>query len=1322
MSFLDTLTKKLGFTPEETPKRLGGASPFVYKRTPDRVDRKALTENNTGFLAAIARSIPRSAATVGETIKQGLFSRDEDIGVKEIPKNKVSQLVFGQEPIRTIPKLTEKYKPEVKAISEKFGASEQKAESISKFATLPIVIGSIALDLTGFGGGTKRIAKEGLEEFTKIAVREEGEQILKESAKKLLNVSDEEAAQIAKTVSPLKKQDEIYNAIGVKQDLPDELVEFSDTVVKKNIPKDEYVRRFENDLKNQNLTFRDRAQATEKVLKENGFSIESFYDDIIERSKQTSIENTNKFRNEVYQGLQEAKRLDTPDNINKYLLMDALPDDTVMISRASKKPIGNGDSVVLNKGGERYLEQRPGSEFQSMEVPVKDLVKANGRPDEFIYNPKIKTPTETDVVVSRTPENTVNKIQEPDGTVIFDTTKKAVDDKVSFGSVEPATPEKLKTYGKLRQGVSDIWTRAVEKFQNNTNRIEKIVNNPKANVTEETNPVLSRILYSGRLQSRLENINKEVSTIIEDTVKKSKEVGVKYETFKEEVNDYLHALHAPERNAQLGPNAAGITDDEAKAMLDSVTASPHFKQIKEVADSLLELNKKTLDILYADGRVEGVITKDVYDNLRNIYKNHIPLNRIFGETENINDIITSRGFDVRGSGLKRAKGSAREIDDIMGNITSNVMSATQRAEKNIVDNATYDFIKNNPDMDFARIVTDPQEIGRLSAADQTVMQFRRNGKDVYIKFNDPLIAGQFKNTIDQQMPPLLNFIGAFTRFYSGLSTRFNPEFFVSNKIRDIQEAMIYAGSEKKLGAKGALGTFTKEARLQNERAIYDYLAGKDTEGASLYKEMMDEGGTTGGMALSTKRNITEDIKKIETIAQSKPRQALEKIVGSIDTLNEVFENSTRLSVYRQAKEMGLSNKESARMAKESTVNFNRKGSASPIINSLYMFSNASIQGSAKMIKAMKNPKVLASVASIVGTSVWNINRYNDSVDEDWKEKVNKFDRSSNMVVVLNGGDKDEFKYITIPVSYALKPFKVAFDGIYDIATNTKDVDAKKVIETTMAAILDGYNPLGGTSLGSALIPTIADIPAEIGLNKKWTGSKIGPDANPDLPDSRQYFDSLKNTTLGRFSIALTKKLSDKNIAEISPANMAYAITQYSGGAGKFVSKTINTVDQATGDEPIKLDELPFVSRFYKKYEGDELESIQTQSSKDAPLIKDIRQEGAKKNFDEKQIVKETVSEFNLLETKEEKRDYLLNLSEKDEAFAKKVIDELKVQKKDFKQKQYESLQIKNGERAMFISEKLKTMTREEKKVFLQDLAERKILTEEVIKQLKDNKY
>lgn len=181
----------------------------TIEKTPPKVDTKKLTETGVDFFASVARAIPRTVATLGKTMSGGKTMPGYNLN------NPVAKFVLGEEPIHTADELVEKYKPTTKAIAERAGIPTSKSDLVSKIATPAVVVGSMALDLTGLGGGVKNVAKEAVEQFTKEAVKETSEEVLKVSAKKLLNVSDNEASAIAKKMAPLKNIEDVNKALGV---------------------------------------------------------------------------------------------------------------------------------------------------------------------------------------------------------------------------------------------------------------------------------------------------------------------------------------------------------------------------------------------------------------------------------------------------------------------------------------------------------------------------------------------------------------------------------------------------------------------------------------------------------------------------------------------------------------------------------------------------------------------------------------------------------------------------------------------------------------------------------------------------------------------------------------------------------------------------------------------------------------------------------------------------------------------------------------------------------------------------------------------------
>lgn len=725
-----------------------------------------------------------------------------------------------------------------------------------------------------------------------------------------------------------------------------------------------------------------------------------------------------------------------------------------------------------------------------------------------------------------------------------------------------------------------------ERVQDNWIRIKNLERQKGVKVDESTSPYLKEELYHGRVATRLENVKDTIKQIDQDILNTSKTTKIADKELKTQINKYLQAKHAPERNAIHGDGAAGMTNKEAQATIKELSKN---KEIVRLSGKVKELNNKTLDILY-----EGqVIDKKTYDLLKTTYKEHVPLNRVMSETDDMTQILVNKGFNVKGTGIKRAKGSEREVADILTNTVANVEAAIVRAEKNRVNLATLKFARNNPQLGIFEEIR-PQAIGETfggkailqKVEDPLVLTIRENGKPVYLKIKDEKLASAFQGIGNERLPSLFKFVETFTRFYSGLHTRFNPEFAFSNKVRDLQEMAVYMASQKGVGFTGAFKAVGRDTG--SAKAILDAIRGKTTEDARLYNQMRMDGGTTGGMALSTRKQVEINLKQIEQINRSNPRKAVEKLLEGFDKWNTIFEDSTRLSVYKEALSRGFSREHAASLAKNSTVNFNKKGTGGPIINALYMFSNASIQGSVKMLRALKDPKVLATVSTLMGASAYTVNSWNDAIDPKWRDKVTAWDKMSNVVVMLPSDEG--VKYITLPVSWGTKPLWAMANASYDLATGNMDI--KEGASLIANAAFDAYNPAGGTSLVSAATPTIFDTPFELFFNQSWTGSSIKPDWMKGLPQAEQKWKDTDKTLSGKVASVLTSSLSKNTnrLIDISPNDLLYAYQAYIGGTGKFLSRAINTGTSLISGEVAPAKDTPFINRFYKTRSDEQVQS------------------------------------------------------------------------------------------------------------------------------------
>lgn len=879
------------------------------------------------------------------------------------------------------------------------------------------------------------------------------------------------------------------------------------------------------------------------------------------------------------------------------------------------------------------------------------------------------------------------------------------------------TTKEPSLYARTTKKLGDAFTSTVEYVQNADERVRKLVERPDLVVTDANNAYQKATLYPGRVATKIENARAEMETLANELVSLADLTGRDVSLVRADVNEYLQAVHAPERNAVLGDGAAGITNEAAAAALKRITEAPGGAEIKRVAEQARKLNEQTLVLL----RDAGVITDDLFNTLTTKYKYHVPLQRVF-EGEDFGQALSVQGFDVRSTGVKKAKGSEREVADIMANIQHNYEQAVLRSEKNIVDQATLAFVRDNRDaLKGLMDVYKPRAIGKgfdgkilmERTTDPSFLQLYENGKPVWIKIHDPALATALRGVGREKLPTLLNAVGAFTRFYAGLATRFKPDFAFPNKLRDLQETMIYMAAQPDVGFKGAAKVAMKDPA--SLKAVGDAIRGTDSAGARMYKEMQSLGGTTGGFGLSTRKQTELNFDRLIQTASSRPRQAAADVFDYIDNWNTIFEDSTRLSVYRQALSQGLSKERAAFLAKEASINFNRMGRGGPVINALWMFANASIQGSAKMIRSLKNPKVAAAVITTVGAATAAVNEWNDRIDPEWRDKVTKWDRLNGLPVVLPNEKGEGVHYFTIPVSWGVKPIKVMADYAYDAASGRK-TDLARAASDLFASVADAYNPLGGTDAVSALTPSVLDVPVEIARNQSWSGAKIRPDFDKNAPKDVQYFSTLNETALGKAFIEGTKGLQAYTGISLSPADVKYAFEQYIGGAGQFGMKTANTVYGIGSGEPVPADEYPFLSRFYRQRTQEE---VGLGAGGDTELLKQKLETQSRERFYEKQAAEEHYTRLKDMPKAEARAEYL-RLAKESPGIAAKIneIADQEAKGLTYTERLITQLGVKNGERSMYVLNQLNELkTREEKAALWKSYVEKGIITAQVADQL-----
>ena len=298
------------------------------------------------------------------------------------------------------------------------------------------------------------------------------------------------------------------------------------------------------------------------------------------------------------------------------------------------------------------------------------------------------------------------------------------------------------------------------------------------------------------------------------------------------------------------------------------------------------------------------------------------------------------------------------------------------------------------------------------------------------------------------------------------------------------------------------------------------------------------------------------------------------------SVNAAVENGVRLSAYKHALDAGLSRHQAAAIAKSLTVNFNRRGAIGQIMNSLYLFYNAGVQGSFRMVKALNHKGVRRIALGIValGLLTAELNRMIDDDDDEY-DKINDFTKETNMVIMTPSGN-----HVKIKMPYGYNVFWVIGDAISDMIHGKKSV-GKAAVRMVKAA-LNAFNPLGGAeNLLEMVSPTMIDPFLEVAQNRNYFGEKIKPEQpqfGPKKPESQLYWSTVRPMSK-EMAADLNKMTGGSSIkpgaVDLSPEVLDHFFDFLAGGAGVFASNSLNLVYNFIAGEPIKTNRIPFVRKF-----------------------------------------------------------------------------------------------------------------------------------------------
>ncbi len=653
---------------------------------------------------------------------------------------------------------------------------------------------------------------------------------------------------------------------------------------------------------------------------------------------------------------------------------------------------------------------------------------------------------------------------------------------------------------------------------------------------------------------------------------------------------------------------SGMSDLEAAMHMASLDPATR-KHMEALANQVDAINSKTLDLLEKYGLME----RGALSAWRAEYQYYVPLHRDEAQAESSSH-PTGAGFSVKGNAAKSRTGSNKKVTHILGHIAMQREAALTRGEKNLVAKKMYLMAAQNPDDELwsvdkppmiktldsrtgtVRLVVDP-----LYKTRPNVLMVRIAGKDVAIVFNEDnaqgmRLVGAMKNLDVGDLHVVLGLASKGTRWFASVNTQYNPIFGMINFARDLQEGMVNLSTTPLQGKQLDVAKNVATAM----RAIYRQERGKGSVSAEnkqwmdLWDEMQDVGGTTGYRDLyaDAADRVKALEKELKALDRGNASQAAHAVVEWLSVYNEAMENAVRLSAYKVGLDNGMSKERAASLAKNLTVNFNRKGRQTREIGALYAFFNAAVQGTARMAETLKGP--LGQKIMLGGVTIGAINALvgmalmggGDGEDDEWA-KIPDFIKERSLIIPLS-----RTQYVSIPMPLGFKLFpnigRIAMETAFGGPTKT----AGKAIGDLLSSLVDAFNPLGGAqNLGQMVAPTVIDPVVSLMENRDWTGKPIYRENNNPLdpqPGTKMVRDSA--STPGRMlAEAINRITGGTNYRpgawSPTPDQLDFVFGQLTGGLGRELIKANQAVAaQFTGDE-LPAYKIPLVGRLYGNTSG-----------------------------------------------------------------------------------------------------------------------------------------
>ena len=740
-----------------------------------------------------------------------------------------------------------------------------------------------------------------------------------------------------------------------------------------------------------------------------------------------------------------------------------------------------------------------------------------------------------------------------------------------------------------------------------------------------------------------------------------------------EMGEYCCAIHALDVNRELGaatPAVAGgaidsgLSDDEAKAIISRMEnrADIDINEVNSLQQRVVGIGRQNL----RKAKNAGLISQKQFDDMNEVYPNYVPFWNAFdpnidSSTHGAEQFtVPTEIFKARtGRTANSLKGNNAFFQDRLAALADQRYRIIRKGLNNEVLKRMLKLATktggNLLKVYKPGITTVVDKDGSHRAVpdsswmrDPTVFRVMIDGNPVLLQVTNPELASAMrKSSIDpgRAMRLIMRPFQMYSSVFRYFTTQFgNPDFTFTNPVRDIQTGAASIAGEntrlsaykngkaKQLGVVDRLRIIVRSGiQLPNS---WGAVLGIGTEAArrdyAKYRALGGRQGIFKGQDPMEARRMLREAAMSATPVTGvesgyyKGRRVVRGTVGTIakvwEAVNMMFDDGIRFAAYRQLVREGVHPEKAVETARDLTVDFSRMGTAGPVVNTLYVYSNATIQGSTKTMRLLKSKTgktiIGAYIMAGVMSELWNDDEEDrdENLRDDW-DQIPDYQRDADMHIRLPegfGSDEDAAGYLKIPVAYGLAVPFVAGRRLVRMIKG-KDTIGEGSMAMLNAAIsqfvpggfgqpLSAEDPQGAMiSTVKALSPDIFDPALGLMTNTDWLGHSI---YNEPFPT-----DQLKNrSTMGRDTTAEYWKDAAGMVnlmtggdevlpgaVSVQPEVIPFLLNAVFGGTAKSGGRFMDMLEQGMHDDWIRkhypdeadtlimdrgYDKIPVIRRFF----------------------------------------------------------------------------------------------------------------------------------------------